>query len=98
MVGGGSPAPCVLKKHPEATPKATAACDQRDTIPWTNCPGRRWTGPLFSGNIRPGKGDTEELLIFANMLADYFFVLPARIPQPPKPRKRKPSRKTAYIH
>jgi hypothetical protein len=49
-------------------------------------------GPL------PGKGDTEELLMFANMLAEYFFVLPARIPKPPKPRKRKPSGKTAYIH
>ncbi len=46
----------------------------------------------------PGKDDTEELLLFANMLAEYFFVLPARIPKPPKPRKRKPSRKTAYIH
>ncbi len=49
-------------------------------------------GPL------PGKDDTEELLLFANMLAEYFFILPARIPKPPKPRKRKPSRKTAYIH
>ena len=49
-------------------------------------------GPL------PGKDETEELLLFANMLAEYFFILPARIPKPPKPRKRKASRKTAYIH
>lgn len=49
-------------------------------------------GPL------PGKDETEELLLFANMLAEYFFILPARIPKLPKLRKRKPSRKTAYIH
>lgn len=49
-------------------------------------------GPL------PGKDETEELLLFANMLAEYFFILPGRMPKPPKPRKRKPSRKTDYIH
>jgi hypothetical protein len=49
-------------------------------------------GPL------PGKDETEEMLLFANMLAEYLFILPARIPKPPKLRKRKASGKTAYIH
>ena len=44
-------------------------------------------GPL------PSKKDANDALLFANMLAEYLFVLPARIPKPRKTRKKKPKQK-----